>query len=1011
MVGRTFLSRAEPGFTLPAFDRLAPPPPPDLIAARLEAASDPGDIVADLHGRGGWVARVATGRQRRAFSLESNPLTRLLAEVVLRPPDLRHLDAAFSALGASPRGETSLRLSIAELFASKCPTCGRSVVVDEFTWSAHPDGEPPAAAADEEAPRRRATRGFVPTGPDADAPDAPDAEGPQADDRPTPALTAAAPTAAGAAAVPIRKQYRCTICRDQRGGSEQRSEPPDAADLRRARKDVGGPAVRRRLADRFPVPAGGGALVTSLLDLHTDRQLVGLMAILERVERDLRAAPVESALRLAFLHAVLPASRLGAGHGRVPSVRIASGAIRTPLPDPWRERNPWLAFEEGFRSVRSFVQRLESGPLGGLEARLGSDLRSLTEGPSNAVLRVMTPSALEVLAEEAREAGREPGARGPARPKIRLVLGQPPARVSQERLGAAYLGTCWALGREAASLLPLEPLLGAPIRAPWSWQAAALRRSLEAVAPHLARDGRVILLLESGGQEALAAAVLGGVGAGYRLVEARLAEADEEVGGIVEFVPPGGVLPPGARTRGNARLEPEAGARGDPDLVPGPGLFAPPERIDARPFSALEAARSVTETAVEVLRARGEPARYERLLGEILVGLDRSGQLRRLITAEVGGADDDAGSDDPDARESDTGWSGARTGGPGSGLGPGRRTALGGFGPMPSSLRGDPAGPARRPLRASVFAPTPRPAVVDPVERVLALVRDELSRPTQTRVREIEPGRWWLADRTDRESAAVPLADRVEWSVYSLLSTAGPIAEAAFFERIAALFSGHDLPDEALVRACLASYRSPASTPDRLVTGEDLRRRTVEHTELLALLANAGHRLRMSVSLGRREQSRRLGSRTLSDYLDARERETWQPAVAGAPIADLEAVDCMWYVRGKMVILWELEWTALLGDLLLRRHARIRPSDAIARVLAIAPERLDLVRHRLETSPLLRSAVEEAGWRFILWPHLRAWLARDPLDLPSLEPYLGLDPAILRRGEQLGLFQGPDAVP
>ena len=59
----------------------------------------------------------------------------------------------------------------------------------------------------------------------------------------------------------------------------------------------------------------------------------------------------------------------------------------------------------------------------------------------------------------------------------------------------------------------------------------------------------------------------------------------------------------------------------------------------------------------------------------------------------------------------------------------------------------------------------------------------------------------------------MPLADRVEWAVYSLLSTAGPLSEAAFLDRIAGLFTGPDLPDEALVRACLDSYRSIAEHP------------------------------------------------------------------------------------------------------------------------------------------------------------------------------------------------------
>jgi hypothetical protein len=298
------------------------------------------------------------------------------------------------------------------------------------------------------------------------------------------------------------------------------------------------------------------------------------------------------------------------------------------------------------------------------------------------------------------------------------------------------------------------------------------------------------------------------------------------------------------------------------------------------------------------------------------------------------------------------------------------------------------------------------------VERVVALVQDELGRPDQRRVQEIEPGRWWLGERAEREAASIPLADRVEWAVYSLLSTAGPIAESAFFERVAALFPGHDLPDETLVRACLASYRSPASTPARLVTGEDLRRRTAEHTELLAHLANGGHRLGMRVWIGRRDQVRRIGERTLGDFLDPyREREPWFPTASLVPKEDAEAIDCIWYQRGGSALMFEVEWTAMLGEVLLRRHARIPPDERVVRFLVLAPERRELARHKLESSPLLRAAMETANWHFLLWPHLLSWLERDTLDIADLEPYLGLDPPIERRAEQLGLFEMPGAVP
>jgi hypothetical protein len=308
------------------------------------------------------------------------------------------------------------------------------------------------------------------------------------------------------------------------------------------------------------------------------------------------------------------------------------------------------------------------------------------------------------------------------------------------------------------------------------------------------------------------------------------------------------------------------------------------------------------------------------------------------------------------------------------------------------------------PARLRRAAPD-RDAFPDPVDGLLSLIREELTRPTQRRVVEIETGRWWLADREDREAAAVPLADRVEWAVFSLLSTAGPISEVAFYERIASLFTGHDLPDEGLVRACLDSYRSLASTPEGLITSDDLLRRSQEHTDLLATITDAGHRLGMRVWIGRREQSRRTRQGLLGDRMDEREQRAYLGGIARAA-DELAEVDVIWYIRGKVAFLFEVEWTAMLGEPLLRRHARIAPDDSLIRFLVIAPERAELVRYKLERSPLLRAALDEAGWHIVKSDHLRAFLARDPMDLADLEPYLGLDPLVERSGEQLPLFGG-----
>ena len=977
MAGRASLVRAEPGFSLPFFDRLAPPPPPGLIAERIDAHTAPGDIVLDLNGRGGWVARTAVDRQRRAMTLESTPLTRLLAELVLRPPDLRHLDAAFQAMGASPRGQTSLKVAVGEPFATRCATCGRSLTLDEIIWSG-------PAGADE--PGLEPAPGFS-WNDELDQPARPPAAADQDRERPR-----------------ARKVYGCPVCRGQRAG-DPRSADLDARDLERARAtppDL--EAVRRRLEERFPVVDGGSALIDGLLDLHTPRQLVGLEAILDRIESDLRAAPVQAALRLGFLHTLLPASRLNGYPGRIGTLRIQGGRVRPPGSGHWRERNPWLAFEDGIRTVRGFIQRLESGPGGAVQARLGIDLRALDEGSATAVVGITGPSATRAIGAEAA-LGRGWDS-GPAlRRRIRLVLGQPPVRPNQERLSLTYWATAWTIGAEAASALPLAALSGPAIRAPWGWQAAALARALASVEASIARDGRVVLLVD-GGREALVSAALGGVGAGFRLLSARLGDGDDEAFGAVELVPPGAVLPPGPRTRGNVALDPVAGGSGDPDLVPGVGLFSAPERFDRRSFSAADVRATVVDVAVETLKARGEPAADDRLLGAILVGLDRAGQLRRLI-ADRGLVRGEAAEDSPRTEHDREAPDGATrdAGQPAVGDPDGGRAA----GPdrdrdqaavsRPAALAGSP--PSAGPRPGAGAAPTD--AEPDHVEALLTLIADAIGGTGRRRLVEASPGRWWLAEPRDRDTAAAPLADRVEWAIFSLLSTSGPMSEGAYLQRVAGLFTGHDLPDEALVRACLQSYRSRASTADRVITADDLLGRAHEHAELIGALADAGHQLGLSVWIGRREQARRLGAGRLGDRLTEHDRSVPLSSISRA-VDEIAEVDCAWYVPGRMTFLFEVEWTAMLGEPVLRRHARIPQDDGTVRFLVIAPERTELVRHKLDRSPLLREAFERDNWHVLKWDHLRTFLAREPLALDAMEPFLGLDPLVERSGEQLGLF-------
>lgn len=897
--------RTQPrGSRLPALERLAASPDASVIAQHIDRRSKPGEVVLELHGRGGWVTRGALDRLRRSFTIESTALTRLVAEVVLRPPDLRHLDAAVSGIAVDAHGmEGGLRNRIESSYASRCPTCGTSVVANEFIW-------------------------------DAEASD------------------------------PSRKSFRCPRCRDAR--TESRPVAVDADDLYRARS-VDAAAARAELRARFPVPNPGHGLPDELVDLYPPRAQVALAAIIDRIEGDLRAASIQAALRLAVVHMLVPSSRLNGYPGRAAQLRIAGGHVRGSASRQWRERNAWTVFEESTKAVREFVQAIGAGGAR-TPARVGPDLRSLLDGSANVALRFGLPLGPETFGPPPRP-GAEPGARPRVRPGISLVLSGPPVHWSPENLAFAYLATSMAIGPDAAATLPLATLFGAAPRAEWARDAATLQRALAAVQPVLLPDAQAVILLDEASPESLVATVIGGVGAGMRVDDATLVESESGISGSVQFGQPRGAL-------------------SDRDVA----IHSASDPSGPFQISAVESA--IADVAVAVIQLRGEPTRFERILGEVLLGLDHLGHLRRLVGTPRPA--EDAGVD--------------------RGIG-----LFGLVSDAPGSATSLPAEAAEQPLdddeddasdagagagfaaQGSAWDAVGRTS--DPVRLTLDLIRRELRRAEHPRLTEIDADLWWLRAERDLAAAKPPLSERVEWGIFSLLSTSGGISRASFDERVSRLFRGPETPDAELVETCLASYRDPEPAEDGLIhTTESLQRRYAEHGEVVGLLTDFAHRLGMRVWIARREQRRRYGGGTLGDLLGEPEQRVYLPLVAPGPQEVLEELDCIWYVRGRGAFLFDVEWQAALDEAILKRGPRIETSDQLVRFIVVPDERASLVRLRLARSPLLRARMEADNWHILTWSNVRRLHGSGRADLSSLGPLLGLDPVAERGDDQMAMF-------
>ncbi len=495
----------------------------------------------------------------------------------------------------------------------------------------------------------------------------------------------------------------------------------------------------------------------------------------------------------------------------------------------------------------------------------------------------------------------------------------------------------------------------------------------------LADDGRAVVLLEPDGPPGLVGAALAAASAGWRVVDARLAEAGARTGGSIELVAPTGRLGRGPRTRADRLLATRPGGAGDPRTIPGRGIFGAPEVLDGR-FSPTEAARAITEATVAVLQARGEPAERDRLLGPVIVALDRCGQLHRFAAAsgEATPGPEEASAAIGATVPPNVPDAGARAATPGA--------------PRP-----------RMPPRPRCAAATPGAAAT---HALLELIDGEMLRPDHRRLVASDEGRLWLADPHDEAAAAAPLADRLEWAVFSLLGTEAAASEAALREGIGAMFAGSDTPDPWLVDACLKSYAEPGIGRPRLAAVDHLQHRTEEHTATIALLADIGHALGLHVAIAPREQGRRAAGRQLAARLAPDERGPGLSFLGRAGADAVELVDCLWYARPRFAFLFEVEWTAMLGEPVLQRGRRIAPDERIVRFLVTVPERSELLRAKLRHSPVLRRAMDEGNWHILRADALRRFAALPAPSLEDLQPYLGLDPAVDGPGDQLPLFEG-----
>jgi hypothetical protein len=272
-----------------------------------------------------------------------------------------------------------------------------------------------------------------------------------------------------------------------------------------------------------------------------------------------------------------------------------------------------------------------------------------------------------------------------------------------------------------------------------------------------------------------------------------------------------------------------------------------------------------------------------------------------------------------------------------------------------------------------------------------------------------------LSDEPDDIAYAIPdahetapLDDRVEWAVWGVLSAAREVDTRSLLRRTYALFRGIETPDRELIERCIASYAVQSEDGRwRLGDPDGLVARQASQAQVLSELVDAGHRLGFKVHIGRDLQRRAMpvahadrGS-TLVDLMTDAERLSGPAGTIRGRAEALEFIDCVWYDRGHMTFLWQVEWTARIHRSVVSLGEAIPDNDRVFRFIAVADQRATLLQDKLDRSPSLAEVVRRRGWRFVKWAPLRRFLADRDAGLDGLEPVLGLEPAVEQNGHQL----------
>lgn len=213
-----------------------------------------------------------------------------------------------------------------------------------------------------------------------------------------------------------------------------------------------------------------------------------------------------------------------------------------------------------------------------------------------------------------------------------------------------------------------------------------------------------------------------------------------------------------------------------------------------------------------------------------------------------------------------------------------------------------------------------------------------------------ESGYWWLADES---RAQLPLADRVEIACVRFLLKNPGSSQVVMDAALCAEFTGLLTPSAELVQCCLESYGE--SAPDHSVWSLRPQDAPAARRQDLEEMANL---LKI------------MGARLGAEFEQLHE----------------DPLCYQWSFNGEILHTFYLTVSALMGKI---TQAKKLPKPG---VIVLPGGRANLVAFKIANNPALRITLQNDGWQFLKFRHLRYLGTKPALTLENLAEQFELDP-------------------